>query len=60
MENNIDKIVYGSDWPAVQTISSNIDAIKKLPLKQESRKKLLYDNAAKILRLEKKEDSDAG
>ena len=60
MENNIDKFVYGSDWPAVQTISSNIEAIKKLPLKEESKKKILYDNAAKILRLDKSEDSDAG
>jgi hypothetical protein len=54
MENNIDKFVYGSDWPAVQTISSNVDAIQKLPLKPESKKKILYDNAAKILGLKKK------
>jgi predicted TIM-barrel fold metal-dependent hydrolase len=49
MENNIDKFIYGSDWPAIQTISSNIDEIKKLPLKEESKKKILYCNAAKIL-----------
>lgn len=51
MENNIDKFVYGSDWPAVKSISTNIEAIKKLPLSEESKKKILYDNAAKILRL---------
>jgi predicted TIM-barrel fold metal-dependent hydrolase len=51
MENNIDKFVYGSDWPAIQTISSNIEAIKKLRLTEESKKKILYDNAAKILGL---------
>jgi predicted TIM-barrel fold metal-dependent hydrolase len=60
MENNIDKFVYGSDWPAVQTIASNIDAIKKLPLKEASVKKILYENAAKILGLAQSEDSDAG
>ena len=60
MENNIDKFVYGSDWPAVQSIAANIEAIKSLPLKQESKKKILYDNAAKILKLFKREDSDAG
>ena len=49
MENNIDKFVYGSDWPAVQTISSNVDEIKRLPLTDESKKKILYGNAAKIL-----------
>ena len=51
MENNIDKFVYGSDWPAVQTISWNIDAIKRLSLTEDSKKKILYDNAAKILGL---------
>jgi predicted TIM-barrel fold metal-dependent hydrolase len=59
MENNIDKFVYGSDWPAVKTISSNVDEIKKLPLSEVSKKKILYSNAAKILGLEQKEDSDA-
>ncbi len=54
MENNIDKFIYGSDWPAIQTISSNIDDIKKLPLREESKKKILYDNAARILNLEEK------
>jgi predicted TIM-barrel fold metal-dependent hydrolase len=51
MENNIEKFVYGSDWPALETISSNIDEIKKLPLTDESKKKILYGNAAKILGL---------
>ena len=51
MENNIDKFIYGSDWPAVPAVSSNIEAIKKLPLSEESKKKILYDNAAEILGL---------
>lgn len=51
MENNIDKIVYGSDWPAVSAISTNIDAIKELNISEDSKKKILHDNAAKILGL---------
>lgn len=49
MEANIDKFVYGSDWPAVKTITSNIEAINNLPLKEGSKKKILYGNAARIL-----------
>lgn len=60
MENNIDKFVYGSDWPAIKTVSANIKAIEKLPLAEESKKKMLHDNAAKILRLDQREDSDGG
>jgi predicted TIM-barrel fold metal-dependent hydrolase len=51
MENNIDKFIYGSDWPGIKTISSNIDAIRALPLAEESIRKVLYDNAARVLRL---------
>lgn len=52
MEKNIDKFIYGSDWPAIQTISSNIEAIQKLPLTEESKRKILYQNAARILGLD--------
>ena len=51
MEKNIDKFIYGSDWPGLKTISSNVEAIKVLPLKEESKKKILYANAARILGL---------
>jgi predicted TIM-barrel fold metal-dependent hydrolase len=51
MEKYIDKFVYGSDWPGIKTISSNIEAIKGLPLAKESIKKILYENAAAILGL---------
>jgi predicted TIM-barrel fold metal-dependent hydrolase len=51
MEKNIDKFIYGSDWPAVRSISSNIVGIQKLPLSEESKKKVLYENAARILGL---------
>jgi predicted TIM-barrel fold metal-dependent hydrolase len=51
LEKNIDKIIYGSDWPGIATISSNIKAIKKLPLAPTSITKILFENAARILRL---------
>ena len=54
MENNIDKFVYGSDWPAIPTIASNTQAIMKLPLAEDSKEKILYGNAAKILGIKKK------
>ncbi|HDZ27231.1 MAG TPA: amidohydrolase, partial [Candidatus Aminicenantes bacterium] len=51
MEKDIDKFVYGSDWPGIRTINSNIKAIKELPLAEESIRKVLYKNAAGILGL---------
>lgn len=49
LEKNIDKFVYGSDWPGIKSIDSNIEAIKKLPIAEESIIKILYGNAARIL-----------
>ncbi|NIM58573.1 MAG: amidohydrolase family protein [Candidatus Aminicenantes bacterium] len=51
MEKDIEKFVYGSDWPGIKTINSNIEAIKELPLAEESIRKILYENAAAILGL---------
>jgi predicted TIM-barrel fold metal-dependent hydrolase len=51
MEKNIDKFVYGSDWPGIKNIDSNIKAIRELPLSKPSVKKILYENAARILRI---------
>jgi hypothetical protein len=52
MERNIDKFVYGSDWPGIKSIGSNIDLLEKLPLPRASIEKLLYGNAARILKLQ--------
>lgn len=49
MEKNIDKFIYGSDWPGIKSIFCNIEAIKTLPLAEESIRKILYGNAARIL-----------
>jgi predicted TIM-barrel fold metal-dependent hydrolase len=51
LEKNIDKVVYGSDWPGIKTISSNIEAIRGLPLAEDAVEKILYKNAARILKL---------
>ena len=51
MEKNIDKFVFGSDWPGIERIDSNVEAIKELPLAEDSIRKILYNNAARILNL---------
>jgi len=49
LEKNIYKVVYGSDWPGIQTIGQNIEAISNLPLSDKAIEKILYGNAAQIL-----------
>jgi len=51
-EKNAEKILFGSDWPGVKGIRDNIDALSKLPLKEETIHKILYENAEKILKLQ--------
>jgi predicted TIM-barrel fold metal-dependent hydrolase len=51
LENNIDKVVFGSDWPAVQNIEQNIKKIRALPIAEDSKKKILSENAKRILGL---------
>lgn len=51
LERNADKIIFGSDWPAVTDIKGNIAAIRSLPLSEESKAKILGGNAARLLRL---------
>jgi len=46
-----DKVVFGSDWPGVPSIRKNIEAIRKLQLKEETKHKITGENAKKILRL---------
>jgi predicted TIM-barrel fold metal-dependent hydrolase len=46
-----DKIVFGSDWPGVSSIKKNVEVIRGLPLRAETKRKILGDNAKRILRL---------
>jgi len=50
-QKNTDKIIFGSDWPGVKSIKDNIETICNLPINENSLKKILYQNAKKILRL---------
>lgn len=49
LERLADKVVYGSDWPGNPYLRRNVDAILALPLKDETRDKILWKNAARIL-----------
>lgn len=51
LERIAHKVIYGSDWPAVPTFKENIEVIQKLPLAQEAKKKILGQNAARLLGL---------
>jgi len=51
LEKNADKILFGSDWPGVPGIGKNIEALRALPLREETKRKILGENAAKILKL---------
>jgi len=46
-----DKILLGSDYPAGQTPKEAAEAVKKLPVSQSFKEKILGKNASKILRL---------
>ncbi|MCC6498927.1 MAG: amidohydrolase [Anaerolineales bacterium] len=49
LEMLADKIVYGSDWPGNPDLKRNVAAIRALPISDETKQKILYDNAARIL-----------
>jgi predicted TIM-barrel fold metal-dependent hydrolase len=51
LEEIADKVVFGSDWPGVPSIRENVEAIRRLPLRAETKRKILGENARKILRL---------
>lgn len=49
LEKLADKFIFGSDWPGVPGIKKNIEAIRALPLKAETKEKILGQNAKKLL-----------
>jgi hypothetical protein len=51
LERNADKIIFGSDWPGVACIRKNIEMIRRLPLKESTKDKILGGNAAKLLKI---------
>jgi predicted TIM-barrel fold metal-dependent hydrolase len=52
LERLADKVVYGSDWPGNSDLRRNVEAIHRLPLRPETRDKILWANAARILGVE--------
>ncbi|EFK09369.1 amidohydrolase family protein [delta proteobacterium NaphS2] len=51
LEKLADKVIFGSDWPAVTNIAGNIAAIRSLPFADETKEKILGLNAAQVLGL---------
>lgn len=49
LEKNADRIVFGTDWPGLRSIKANIDAIRSLPISEETKAKILGENAARLL-----------
>ncbi len=53
LEEIADQVMFGSDWPGpiVKDIGANIDRFRALPLSEEAKRKILRDNALKVLRI---------
>jgi predicted TIM-barrel fold metal-dependent hydrolase len=50
LEEIADKAIWGTDWPSpgVASMRHNIDRFLALPFRDDSRRKILYDNAARV------------
>jgi hypothetical protein len=50
LDKNGEKVLFGSDWPAMpSSISKNVDIIKTLPLSDSTIEAILYGNAYRIV-----------
>jgi predicted TIM-barrel fold metal-dependent hydrolase len=53
MERMADKFVFGSDWPALpRTVAQNVAAVSTLGLSDDALERILWRNAARLLRLD--------
>ena len=50
LEEISDQVMFGSDWPGpgVRDVGANIAALQALALKEETKKKILRENALKM------------
>jgi len=52
LERLADKVVFGSDWPAMpKSVAHNVDAITRLGLSNDALDRIFYANAARLLKL---------
>jgi predicted TIM-barrel fold metal-dependent hydrolase len=51
LARNTDKVIFGSDWPAVPRIKENMDAIRALALPPDGVENIMGGNAARLLKL---------
>jgi len=51
LERVSDKVLFGSDWPSVPTMKSNVEALRALPLSDTAKERILGGNAARLLGL---------
>jgi predicted TIM-barrel fold metal-dependent hydrolase len=51
LEQIVEKTIFGSDWPGpgVPGIRANVERFLELPLADQIKRKILYENAAKLL-----------
>ena len=54
LERLADKVIYGSDWPGVPTICENLQAVRELPIAEDPKRKILGENAVKLLGIREK------
>jgi predicted TIM-barrel fold metal-dependent hydrolase len=47
------KVVYGSDWPGNPDLRQNVEAVRSLPISNLAKRAILYDNASRVLGLDK-------
>jgi predicted TIM-barrel fold metal-dependent hydrolase len=50
LEEIADKVLFGTDWPGfgVNDLRANIESFEAVPLSPAARRKILYDNAARL------------
>lgn len=51
LEKVAQKLLFGSDWPAITDIRKNIEIIRGLELREDTKKAFLGENALRLLRL---------
>jgi predicted TIM-barrel fold metal-dependent hydrolase len=61
LERMADKVVFGTDWPAMpKSVKFNADVIAGLGLSPQAQRRIFHDNAARILRLPVQRSEEAG